>query len=635
MDKPVEGKKPVKKQGPIRIEAVVPMLIVVGVTVLYFSLFFDTHLRRGLEYGATQANGAEVNIGRLQTSVFGASMLIGDVQMTDPLQPQRNRVQIGEVRFRMLWDALLRGKVMIDEATIEDVQIDTARKSAGKVLPPPPPQSGPSASEKMLAQMKESFSGNVVGDLAAIAAGASPSEQLKQIGGDLKSDTYMAELQRSMDVTEQQWKTRMAALPRGEDFSALRTRLAEVRSKDVKDVAQLQAAVKELQAIRDEFEAKSKPIGEASSSLSGDLKGLQKGISGIDDAVREDVRGLQARMKLPSLDAGNLSRALFGMDVLNKLQQARGYMEQARQYMPAKSAKKEAKPAPRNIHKGRDYAFGHPKGYPAFWLRRALVTSRLPGEKGLSGEIRDVATDQALVGRPMIATLKGDFPQQGVSGIKAELVVDHTKAEAVERMELSVARYGVSGRSLVNSPSVTLGFAQAAASAGFKAELRGDQVDIRASNQFQDVAFESTAQSPVVREMMKASLEGLKTVSMDARVHGTWGDLGMDLSTNLGDALARGMKRYLQDKMDEARKRIQAQVEQRIAAQREKLMARRSELESRLKSSLAEKQAEVDKLRAQIEAARRDLEQRKNAATDAQKQKLKQDANKLLDKWRR
>lgn len=634
MDKATDNNKPVKKQGPIRVEAVVPMLIVVGATVLYFSLFFDAHLRRGLEYGATQANGAEVNIGRLQTSVLKATVLIGDVQMTDPLQPQRNRVQIGEVRFGMLWDALLRGKVMIDEATIENVQIDTPRARAGKVLPPSATQSGPSASDKMLAKMKDEFSGNVVGDLAAIAAGANPSEQLQQIGGELKSDAYMAELQRSMDETEQQWQTRMAALPGGEDFSALRTRLGNVKVKEVKDVAQLQAAVKELQAIRDEFDAKSKPLVEAGASLSGDLKGLQTSFAGLDDVVREDVKGLQSRMKLPSLDAGNLSRALFGMDVLNKLQQARAYMEQARQYMPAKG-KQADKPAPRNIHKGRDYAFGHPKGYPAFWLRRARVTSTLPGGKGLAGEIRDAATDQGLVGRPMIATLQGDFPQQGVAGIKAELVVDHTQAEPVERMELSVARYGVAGRSLVESPNVTLGFAQATAAAGFTAELRGEQVAIQASNRFRDVAFEMTAQSAVVREMMNASLAGLQTVSMDAKVRGTWGDLDWNLSTNLGDALAQGMKRYLQEKMDAARKRIQAQVDQRIAAQRQKLTARRAELETRLKAVLADKQAQVDKLRADLEAARRDLEQRKNAATDAQKQKLKQDANQLLDKWRR
>lgn len=636
MANPAEGQKPVKSQGPVRTEAVVPLLIVLGLIVGYFSLFFDAHLRRGLEYGATQANGAEVNIGRVQTSVFEASVLIADVQMTNPEQPLRNRVQIGVVRFRMLWDALLRGKVMIDEASVVDVQIDMPRKHAGRVLPPEPAQAGPSASDKMLAQMmKEEFSGNVVGDLAAIAAGADPSEQLQQITGELKSDAYLAGLQKSLDEAEQRWQVRMAALPRGEDFSALRERLGKVQMKDFRDAAQVQVSAKELQAIRDEFEAKSKPIAEAGSSLSGDMGTLRVSFGGLDEVVRADVRGLQARMKLPSLDAGTLSRALFGMDVLGKLQQARGYMDQARQYMPAKGAQQQAKPAPKRIHQGRDYAFGHPRGYPAFWLRRALVTSRLPGGNGLSGEITDVSTDQALVGRPLVARLQGDFPQQGVAGIKAELVIDHTTQEPVERMALSVARYGVTGRTLVNSPNVTLGFSEAVAAAGLTAELRGEQVAMQVSNQFREVGFETTAQSAVVREMMNASLAGLSTVNLDARAHGSWSDLDLQLTTNLGDALVRGMKRYLQGRMDEARKRIEAQVNQRIAAQRERLVARRGEVETRFKSALAEKQALVDKLRAEMENARQTLEQRKNTAVDAQKQKLQQGADKLLDKWRR
>ncbi|MFH0934946.1 MAG: TIGR03545 family protein, partial [Pseudomonadota bacterium] len=402
--------KPVKKQGPIRFEAIVPLAIVVGVTVAYFSLFFDAHLRRGLEYAATQANGAEVDIGRVKTSVFEASLLIAGVQMTNPEQPERNRLQIGEIRFRMLWDALLRGKVMIDEAAIEDVQIDTPRQRAGFVLPEPEQEAGPSATDKMLAQMKEEFSGNVVGDLAAIAAGADPAGQLKVAGEDLKSAAYLDGLQKSLDETEQQWRERLDALPTGEDFKALRERLAKVQLKDFKDVAQVQASVKELQSIRDEFDAKSKPVGEVTSKLGGDMGKLRGSFDDLDKVVRDDVRGLQKRMHLPSLDTATLSRALFGNDVLGQVQQARGYMDQARQYIPAKSA--QNKPASSQSRKGRDYAFGQPKGYPAFWLRRALVTSRLSGERGLSGEIKDVATDQQLVGRPMVARFKGDFPQQ-------------------------------------------------------------------------------------------------------------------------------------------------------------------------------------------------------------------------------
>jgi len=625
--------KPVKKQGAIRFEAVIPMAIVVGLVVLYFSLFFDSHLRRGLEYAATQGNGAEVDIGRVKTSVFGASVLIADVQMTDPEQPQQNRVQIGELRFRMLWDALLRGKIMIDEAVIEDVQIATARQRAGYVLPPEPEQAddGPSATDKMLAQMKQEFSGNVVGDLAAIAAGADPAAQLKETG-DLKSSAYLAGLKQSQDETEQQWRARIDALPKGDDFKALRTRLGKVQLKDFKDVAQVQASVKELQSIRDEFDAMSKPVGEAGSKLTGDMGALRTSFADLEKVAREDVRGLQSRMHLPSLDTATLSRALFGMDVLGKLQQARGYMNQAREYIPAKGAPKAK---PKKIHKGHDYAFGRPKAYPAFWLRRAAITSTLPGGKGLSGEILDVATDQSLVGRPLVATLKGDFPQQGVSGVKAELVIDHRNAEPLERVNLQVGNYAVAGRSLVNSESVTLAFAKAQAATGFVAELRGDKVDMRLSNRFGATAFETGAKSAVVREMMAASVAGLNAVTMDARVSGAWSDLDLSLSTNLADALAKGMGRYLQAKMDEARKRIESIVNDRIGEQKQRLLARQGELEARYQSQLAERKAQVDKMRAELDGARNELDKRKNAAVDSQKQNLKQEAGKLLDSWRR
>lgn len=626
--------KPVKKQGAIRFEAVIPMTIVVGLIVAYFSLFFDSHLRRGLEYAATQANGAEVDIGRVKTSVFDASVLIADVQMTDPEQPQQNRVQIGELRFRMLWDALLRGKIMIDEAVIENVQIATARQRAGYVLPPEPEQAddGPSATDKMLAQMKQEFSGNVVGDLASIAAGANPSAQLKVAGEELKSSAYLDGLKKSQDEAEQQWRARIDALPKGDDFKALRTRLAKVQLKDFKDVTQVQTSVKELQSIRDEFDAMSKPVGEAGGKLTGDMGSLRTSFADLEKVTREDVRGLQSRMHLPSLDTATLSRALFGMDVLGKLQQARGYMNQAREYIPTKGAPKAK---PKKIHKGHDYAFGRPKAYPAFWLRRAAITSSLPGGKGLSGEILDVATDQALVGRPLVAMLKGDFPQQGVSGVKAELVIDHRTAEPLERVNLQVGNYAVAGRSLVNSESVTLAFAKAQAATGFVAELRGDRVDMRLSNRFGAAGFETTAKSAVVREMMAASVAGLNAVTMDARVSGSWSDLDLSLSTNLADALAKGMGHYLQAKMDEARKRIENMVNEKIGEQKQRLLARQGELESRFQSVLAERKAQVDKMRGELDAARNELDKRKNAAVDAEKQKLKQEAGKLLDKWRR
>src|SRR5262245_25638248 len=95
-----------KAKGPIRFEAIVPLAIVVGLIVLYVTLFFDGHLRRGIEWAATRVNGAEVNVGSLKTSFLGAWLRIGGVEVTNLQQPEKNKIEIGEIKFSYSWDAL-------------------------------------------------------------------------------------------------------------------------------------------------------------------------------------------------------------------------------------------------------------------------------------------------------------------------------------------------------------------------------------------------------------------------------------------------------------------------------------------------------------------------------------------------
>ncbi len=52
-----------KKKGPIRFEAIIPVLVLSLLTFAYFSYYFDRHLKSLIEYVGTQGNGAEVNVG--------------------------------------------------------------------------------------------------------------------------------------------------------------------------------------------------------------------------------------------------------------------------------------------------------------------------------------------------------------------------------------------------------------------------------------------------------------------------------------------------------------------------------------------------------------------------------------------
>ncbi len=635
VDSAAATKKIPKQKGPVRLEAIVPLLIVVGLIMLYFMLFFDAHLRRGIEYAASKANGAEVNIGKLNTSLWNASVVISNIEVTNPEMPSTNRVQIGTVKFLMVWDALLRGKVKIDEASINGVQIDTPRKHPGRVLPVKASGEGEGVGDKVLTQMKTEFSGNVVGDLASVAAGGDSKAQVTAVATDMKSSAYLDDMQKSLEVKNKIWQARMAVLPKTQDFAALHGRLKQVQMDNFKDVPQIQASLKELEAIRNDFDTKSKSVSDTAAALNTETATARASYADLDKIIKQDVADLQARMHLPTLDGKSLSRALFGMDVLGKLQQARHYMEQARSYIPPKSEKKKTVVVnPRE--KGHDYVFGQPNSYPPFWLRRALISSsNEKGQSDLAGEILDLTTNQAMVGRPMIATIKGNFPQQGIRGINASLIIDHLSSVPTERLLLGVDQYAVAGRSLVSSPAVELGISKADSALKFSAELQGDNVDVRLGNQFTNVAFVSKAESDVVREMMTASLAGLNKVNLNAHVTGTWSKLDWQVSSNLADALVQGMQRYLQDKMADARARIESLVNDKIKEQRQRLYAQQSTIETDLKAGINERQAQIDKLRSELDAARNTLDARMKELVGAQQQKLKQGGDKLLDDLRK
>jgi len=126
-------KKIKKKKGPIRFEAVIPFTIVVALVTAYYALFFDSNLRKAFELASSWGYGAEVNIGELTTSIKKASVNIKGIQVTDIDQVDHNALEIAEIRFALNWDALLRAKVVINDATIENIRLNSPRKTPGKI----------------------------------------------------------------------------------------------------------------------------------------------------------------------------------------------------------------------------------------------------------------------------------------------------------------------------------------------------------------------------------------------------------------------------------------------------------------------------------------------------------------------
>lgn len=623
-----------KAKGPIRFEAIIPFCAVVAVIWAYFFFFFDTHARHLVESVGTSAVGAEVNVGSLKTSFWDASLEINDIQVTNKEAPSKNAIELGQIRWKMLWDGLLRGKVVIDDASILDIRLGTTRKRPGRVLPPDPPSTDSKfdqLKEEALKTAEKQFSQNVLGDAASLLQGADPAKQLESIGNELKSSARLKELDAELKKKQKEWEERIARLPKSDELKSYETRAKAIKLDGFSNPLEVQKSVQEIDALVREVDGKIKEVQSTTQAVGSDLKTWQKNIDDIKSFVENDIKDLQNRLKIPSLDATSIAKSLFGPMILSRVRQFEGYMNKAREYMPPKKTAEEKaefkKPKAHERQKGRNYKFGRPQAYPLFWLRHAAISSK-ESPDGLSGDLKgtlkNLTDDPPMIAQPLTLAFDGRFPASKMEGVKGLITIDHRSDHPKESLSLSVARFPITEQKLIQSDEVTLGFKEAIGSSKLNVELAGGDLKMTIDSKFDHIQHDVSAKAAMVDEILKKVMSDLPAVTLNATVHGSWTDPKFDIDSNLGRELQAGFQKQLQAKINDAKAQLQKAIDDAIGADKARLTSEFSKTQGDTGKILKAKESEVNRLKD-------DLEKQKNKALNEGKNKLQQEGQKALD----
>lgn len=630
--------KKIKKKGPIRFEAVVPIAIIVATIAVYFTLFFDGHLRRGLEWVGTQANGAEVNIGSLKTRFTRAEVIIQQVEATDPQQPSQNRLGIGRIEFRMLWDALLRGKVVVEVASVNGIEVASPRKKPGYVLPPPAERSGPSffdeAKEKIMAQVKEQFQSTGLSSISGVLKGFDPTEGLKDLG-ELKSAARIQSLNDELPKKEKLWRETVQGLGDSKQVQALAQKVGQIQVGG--DPAAVPGKIAELSQVIQQSQQLIAQTQAKAEVLTRDVSEFSKSLTEIDSLIEKDRREIESRLKFPRLDSKGLSEALFGDLVLSRVAGAQRYIDMGRKYMPPKKSERESERAaqgeiqvqPHPRAQGVSYEFGRPKGYPLFWLKKAEISST--GEYSavggdVKGVIQDVTSHPSLLGRPMIAKVEGDFPKKDVRNVLLQASLDHTKSVARDSLILSVGAYPLKDLWLNQEPDTELGITQAVGQSSIRGVLEGDQIELSVNQQIHQPSYHLKVGNDLLNSILQNVTHELKMIQLAAKVSGSWSALKLSLESNFGSALERGLQKQLQGKIQEARKKIDDLIEEKIGKPKRDLMSKFTSTQSQVQSQIDQKKKEaegvIQQAQAKSDQVKNQADQMKNRAIEELKKKL-------------
>jgi uncharacterized protein (TIGR03545 family) len=566
-------KKAPKKKGPIRWEAIIPVAIMSAAGYAYFTWFFDNHLKKAIEYIGTQANGAEVNVASVRTSFLKGSFDLNGLQVTDKELPAQNILAIENVHFQYMWDALLRMKFVVDDASINQILINSKRAKPGFVLPPEPakPSKLDQMQKEVVDQVKTKYAQNMLGDLIALLEGADPKDQLEKIREELKSEKRVKEMITDVQTKQQVWEGEVKRLGDTTKLKKIETQFNEIKGE--KNVLKQVQGAKELNDLLKDVQKQAKEIQTAGKKLESEVKAVAAYPAEVQNLVKEDIASLKNRFKIPELDVKDMAMALFAKELGEYVTKARKYQALAKQYLPEKKEREEVLPPPREV--GKTYEFPITKSYPLFWLKRAAISSKgTPGSYSgnITGELTNVTTSPKWVKKAIVLDLKGDFPTSEMYGVQAKVTADFTTNTPSQGLDLKVGRFLVPGRMFSESEKLKFGLTKAQASSQLTARLQDGSVEMNWNSVITQPAWLVEAKSNLAQELLTGIVQGIPTITIDGSVTGPWKALNMNLRSNLGDELANGMKAQVSKKISEAEAKLTALVDEKIKKPQAELM---------------------------------------------------------------
>ncbi|HXH75521.1 MAG TPA: TIGR03545 family protein [Bacteriovoracaceae bacterium] len=566
--------KKVKKKGPIRFEAIIPVVVLSLLTFLYFSIYFDRHLKSLIEYVGTQGNGAEVNVESLNTSFIRGDFEMKRIEVTDKEKPKLNALEIGNIHFKFLWDALLRMKFVVEDASITNIQIQKPRRSEGKVLPPEPakPSKINELQDKVMAQVKNKYGANVLGDALALLEGGDYKDQINTIRGTLKSEARVQSMITDVKGKREQWDGKVKSLS---DTSNLKVIEAEIQAlTKEKDFLKQAAGAKKLNDRLKEVDQRYKDIQAASKQLKSEVDAVAQYPKELQALVNEDVASLKNRFQIPQVDFKDMAMHLFAGEFAQYIAKARKYQAMAKQYVPEKKEdREEVIPPPRSA--GKTFLFPVTTGYPLFWLKRAAISSKGTADSyagDVSGELTNVTTDPKHIKKPVMLDMQGNFPAVKVMGVKALITLDHTRDIAKQSALVQVNSFPVPERMFVNDKNLKFGFLNANGSTTFSANMAEGNIDMNWTSALSKPQFLVETQNKIAREMLNNILTAIPVININGTASGSFDHLKMHINSNLGSELAQGFTREIGAKVAEAQAKLNSLVEDKIKGPQKELM---------------------------------------------------------------
>ncbi|WP_369742643.1 TIGR03545 family protein [Pseudidiomarina sp. PP-1MA] len=345
--------KPVRKSA-IRWPGLAAFVVICALLVAFSWLLLDTILRWTLERTVGTLNGAEVNIAKVEHSWSPLGLTITGIEVTDPGQPEFNRLQIGQISGNLNVEQLLLGRFHFEEVVSSGIRVHQQRASAGEVYQAP-------SKDELSTWAKQGLDSlNVkLPDVDEIVARV-----------DLQTPAAIAAAKTNFAEQKERVKQAQANIPSEEDLKSYQAELKALTDTKVETPQQLQQLRDKLKALQAKFKADRERLVEFKAVVEQSVEVLKADVERVKDAPEQDLARVEQLIQLNSEGLNEITAVLFGEQMRQWSQYILLAYEQLAP-MLAKSANEELVKPQRG--EGIWFEFTDKSEPPSFLIKKAIT----------------------------------------------------------------------------------------------------------------------------------------------------------------------------------------------------------------------------------------------------------------------
>ena len=511
--------QPQLRRSAIRWSGLGAFIVICAVLTAFSWLLLDTILKWTLERSIGTLNGAEVNIESVEHSWSPLGLTVTGVQMTDPSQPEFNRLVMQQITADINVEQLLMGRFHFENVVSTGIRVHQPRATVGDVYQLPD---------------KEALGGLAAQGLEALnLAMPNTDEILARL--ELKTPAAIAQAKNTINEEKARFEQIKADIPTAEDLQTYEAELKKITSAEIKTPQQLQQKKEEFEQLKAKFEADKERLKAIKESAQAAVAQLRADFEAVKNAPAQDLERAQQLLQLNIEGLEELTAVLFG----EQMRQWSQYMLMAYEQL----APMLARSADENLVKpqrgeGIWFEFNDASAPPSFLIKKAQ-TEFAWQDTVLNVDWANITHQHEQLGQPTTFVARADnsalWQSLNLNGELAltPLGVDAKQQWQVKGIQLSQLQLSEKAEFMANIVSALLD------SEG-SVSLRDNLFDGGAVVRLADMQVEATAENRWA-QVIATALSQLQRLDINADITGELTSpafaLASDLDRQLGSAL--------------------------------------------------------------------------------------------------